>query len=212
VLRRLVESGQADFEEWSHLGIGLRYKAGAMGVPFLPSVSMLGSDLDRGLELAKVTCPYTGQVLNAIPSLNPDVAFVHVQRADALGNAQIDGYQLMDADLVLASKRVILTAEEIVSTDELRHDPARTVVPAFAVDAVVHQPMGAYPHECYGHYEADLDEFAAYVDAVRADGLDGARNFVARLVAHPDHSAYLASVDPARLAAIRRNAEEMMPQ
>ena len=173
---------------------------------------MLGSDIDRQLDLAKVTCPYTGQLLNAVPSLNPDVALVHVQRADKLGNAQIDGYQLMDADLVLAARRVIVTAEEIVSTDQFRRDPARTVIPGFAVDAVVHQPMGAYPHECYGHYEADLDEFTAYMQAVKAGGVDGARAFVAALIAHADHDAYLASIDPARLAAVRRTAEEMLPR
>jgi glutaconate CoA-transferase subunit A len=212
VVRHLVENGVAAFEEWSHLGIGLRYKAGAMGVPFLPTVSMLGSDIDAGLGLAKVTCPYTDQLLNAVPSLNPDVALVHVQRADKLGNAQIDGYQLMDADLVLAARRVIITAEEIVSTDEFRHDPARTVIPGFAVDAVVHQPMGAYPHECYGHYEADLDEFTAYMQAVKTGGIDGAREFVAALTAHPDHDAYLASIDPSRLEAARRTAEKMLPR
>jgi glutaconate CoA-transferase subunit A len=212
VLRHMVENGQAVFEEWSHLGIGLRYKAGAMGVPYLPTVSMLGSDIDAQLDLAKVTCPYTGQLLNAVPSLNPDVALVHVQRADKLGNAQIDGYQLMDADLVLAARRVILTAEEIVDTEEFRLDPARTAIPGFAVDAVVHQPMGAYPHECYGHYEADLDEFKAYMLAVKADGVDGARAFVSALVAHADHDDYLASIDPSRLAAARRTAEEMLPR
>src|SRR5690349_2731126 len=98
VVRHLVENGRQVFEEWSHLGIGLRYKAGAMGVPFLPTMSMLGSDLDRQLGLSKVMCPYTGQYLNAVPSLNPDVALIHVQRADSMGNAQIDGYQLMDSD------------------------------------------------------------------------------------------------------------------
>jgi glutaconate CoA-transferase subunit A len=212
VLRQLVETGRATFEEWSHLGIGLRYKAGAMGVPYLPTVSMLGSDIDRQLGLAKVTCPYTGQLLNAVPSLNPDVALVHVQRADTCGNAQIDGYELMDADLVLAARRVIVSAEEIVSTDELRRDPGRTVIPGFAVDAVVHQPMGAYPHECYGHYEADLAEFAAYMTAVKSGGIDGARAYVDALVAYPDHDAYLGSIDPARVAAARLTAREMMPR
>ncbi len=212
VVRQLVENGRATFEEWSHLGIGLRYKAGAMGIPYLPTVSMLGSDIDRQLGLEKVTCPYTGQLLNAVPSLNPDVALVHVQRADTLGNAQIDGYELMDADLVLAARRVIVTAEEIVTPDQFRSDPARTVIPGFAVDAVVHQPMGAYPHECYGYYEADLDQFTAYMKAVKAGGVDGAREFVAALVAPPDHDAYLASIDPARLAILRQTAQEMLPR
>ncbi|MEE6166918.1 MULTISPECIES: CoA transferase subunit A [unclassified Mycolicibacterium] len=212
VVRKLVEDGLPVFEEWSHLGIGLRYKAGAMGVPYVPTLSMLGSDIDAQLGLAKVTCPYTGQLLNAVPSLNPDVALLHVQRADPLGNAQIDGYQLMDADLALAASRVIVTAEEIVTTDQLRLDPGRTVIPGFAVDAVVHQPMGAYPHECYGHYEADLDEFTAYMQAVKSEGVEGARSYVAALTAHPDHDAYLASIDPTRLAAVRRTAQEMLPR
>lgn len=212
VVRRLAESGRPVFEEWSHLGIGLRYKAGAMGVPFLPTVSMLGSDIGARLDLAEVTCPYTGARLNAVPSLNPGVALVHVQRADRLGNAQIDGYQLMDADLVLAARRVVITAEEIVDTGAFRRDPARTVIPGFAVDAVVHQPMGAYPHECYGRYEADLDAFTAYMEAVKADGIDGARAYVEEITAHPDHDAYLASIDPGRLDAARRTAEELMPR
>lgn len=212
VLRQLVESGHPAFEEWSHLGIGLRYKAGAMGVPYLPTVSMLGSDIDAQLELAKVTCPYTGRQLNAVPSLNPDVALIHAQRADALGNAQIDGYQLMDPDLALAARRVVLTAEEIVPTDQFRRDPGRTTIPGFAVDAVVHQPMGAYPHECYGHYEADLEEFNAYMRAVKADGINGAKDYVSTRVGHADHDAYLASIEPARLATARRTAEEMMPR
>jgi glutaconate CoA-transferase, subunit A len=212
IVRRLVEEGRPVFEEWSHLGIGLRYKAGAMGVPYLPTVSMLGSDIDQTLDLAKVTCPYTGQLLNAVPSLNPDVALIHVQRADRLGNAQIDGYQLMDADLALAARRVIISAEEIVDTDQFRRDPARTVIAGFAVDAVVHQPMGAYPHECYGHYEADLDEFTAYMQAVKSGGTQGARAYVEGLTGHPDHDALCASIDPSRLSALRRTAEEMLPR
>lgn len=212
VVRRMVEEGRPVFEEWSHLGIGLRYKAGAMGVPYLPTISMLGSDIDHKLNLAKVTCPYTGQFLNAVPSLNPHVALIHVQRADRQGNAQIDGYQLMDADLALAARRVIISAEEIVDTDQFRTDPARTVIPGFAVDAVVHQPMGAYPHECYGHYEADLDEFTAYMKAVKSSGIDGARAYVASLTAHTDHDAFCATIDSNRCSALRRTAEEMMPR
>lgn len=212
VVRHLVENGRDVFEEWSHLGIGLRYKAGAMGVPFLPTLSMLGSDIDRRLDLAKVTCPYTGQLLNAVPSLNPDVALVHVQRADRFGNAQIDGYELMDADLVLASRRVILTTETVVTTGELRQDPGRTTIPGFAVDAVVHQPMGAYPHECYGHYEADLAAFTSYMEAVKADPLSGARAVAAELALHADHDEYLGSIGPGRLDALHRAARELMPQ
>jgi glutaconate CoA-transferase subunit A len=212
VLREYVEAGRIAYEEWSHLGLGLRLKAGAMGVPFLPSYTMLGSDLGHRLDLAPVDCPYTGQKLYAVPSLNPDVALIHVQRADVYGNAQIDGYELMDADVARAARRLVISTEEVVDTDSLRLDPARTTIPSFAVDAVVHQPMGAYPHECYGHYLADDDAFRDYVDGVRSSGSDGARGYVASLVAHPDHDALLASVPADRLQRLSDDAKGMMPR
>lgn len=212
VLREYVESGRVDYEEWSHLGLGLRFKAGAMGVPFLPSYTMMGSDLGRRLGLADVVCPYTDQTLYAVPSLNPDVALIHVQRADVFGNAQIDGYELMDADVARAARRLVISTEEIVPTDSLRLDPSRTTIPGFAVDAVVLQPMGAYPHECYGHYLADDEAFRAYMDRVRATGSEGAREYVEELVAHRDHDAFVASVPEDRLARLTADAEGMMPR
>lgn len=212
VLREYVESGRVLYEEWSHLGLGLRFKAGGMGVPFLPSYTMMGSDLGPGRELAEIACPYTGQALYAVPSLNPDVALIHVQRCDKFGNAQIDGYELMDADVARAARRVVVSAEEIVDTALLQRDPARTTIPGFAVDAVVHQPMGAYPHECYGHYLADEDAFRTYTGHVRASGSDGAREFVASLLGHADHDALVASVPQDRLEQLRSDAKGMMPR
>lgn len=212
VLREYVEQGRATYEEWSHLGLGLRYKAGAMGMPFLPTLSMLGSDLAARLGLKTTSCPYTGQIFHAIPSLNPDVALIHVQRADRFGNAQIDGYELMDADVSLAARRLIISTEQIVPTEEIRRDPVRTVIPGFAVDAVVEQPFGAYPHECYGRYDSDLAAFSDYVDAVKLDGSDGARAYVNRVLdRHPDFDSYLAGVGRQRLSQLRR-VERLMPQ
>lgn len=213
VLREYVESGRATFEEWSHLGLGLRYKAGAMGMPFLPTMSMLGSDLAVRLGVRTTECPYTGQTLYAVPSLNPDVALIHVQRADAYGNAQIDGYELMDADVARAAQRLVLSAEEIVPTDTFRKDPARTLIPGFAVDAVVERPFGCYPHECYGHYDTDLDAFSDYMGSVRADGAEGARAYVRSVLeAHDDFDSYLDSIGRSRLDELRSRAEGMMPR
>lgn len=211
VLREYVEQGRATYEEWSHLGVGLRYKAGAMGMPYLPTMSMLGSDLAARLDLKYTECPYTGQMLYAIPSLNPDVALIHVQRADSAGNAQIDGYELMDADVARAAQRVIISAEELVSTDELRQEPARTIIPAFAVDAVVVQPLGAYPHECYGYYDTDLTEFSDYMQSVREHGSDGARRYVNNVLSqHDDFDSYISSIDGDRIAALRQAARELV--
>src|SRR5262245_12570927 len=111
VMRHYTENKLARFEEWSHMSMGLRYRAGAMGLPFMPSRSMLGSDVAKGVagQLRTMTCPFTGEGLALLPALNPDVVLIHVQRCDCYGNAQIDGLQFMDIDMAMAANRVILT-------------------------------------------------------------------------------------------------------
>lgn len=213
VVRHYVEHGLARLEEWSHLALGLRYKAGAMGVPFLPTVTMLGSDLARQRNGTEISCPFTGQKLLAVPSLNPDVAFIHVHRADRYGNAQIDGYPLMDVDIVLAARRVVLSAEEIVTPEEIRRSPQNTVIPHFCVDAVVEAPYGAYPHECYGRYVADDAHFAAYMNAVRDKGIAAVPAYVeSHVTAHRDFAAFVASAGADRLAELQVQARKLMPQ
>ena len=159
IMREYVESGRVPIEEWSHLGLGLRFRAAAMGLPFLPTLTMLGSDL-MGVGGSKtIECPYTGETLHAVPALYPDVALLHVQRADRFGNCQIDGYPHMDADIAFAAATVLVTAEEIVPEEEIRRHPDRTVIPGFAVDALAHVPWGSYPHECYGLYDSEPGHF-----------------------------------------------------
>jgi glutaconate CoA-transferase subunit A len=212
VLRHYVEHGLAEFEEWSHLALGLRYKAAAMGVPFLPTVSMLGSDLARHTESRQIACPFSGQKLLAVPALNPDVAMIHVHRADRFGNCQIDGYPLMDVDMARAARRVVVSAEEIVEPETIRRNPERCVIPHFVVDAVVEAPYGAYPHECYGRYTADSDHFGEYMQAVSADGPDGARAYVESYVTgHPDFAEFLACFSRERLRRHENRAKELMP-
>src|SRR5919205_1657383 len=165
VMRHHVESGRARYEEWSHMAIGMRFRAGAMGVPFMPVRSMLGSDVLRlRPEAIEMECPFTSEKVLLVPALNPDVALIHVQRCDAYGNAQIDGLPFMDVDLAMAANRVILTTERIVSNDQIRRAPDQTRIPFMAVEAVVEAPMGCAPHECYGLYEpffSHLDAYAA---------------------------------------------------
>ena len=143
VMRHHVETGKARFDEWSHMAIGMRFRAGAMGLPFMPIRSMLGSDvLKQRPEAKEIECPFTGEKLLLVPALNPDVALIHVQRCDAYGNAQMDGLQFMDIDLAMAANKVILTTERIVSNDQIRRAPDATKIPFFAVDAVVELPFG----------------------------------------------------------------------
>ena len=213
VFRHYVESGQVCYDEWSHLALGLRYKAGAMGVPFLPSLTMLGSDLARTRDLQTVTCPYTGQQLAAMPALNPDVALIHAHRADMFGNVQVDGYRHMDTDMAKAARTVIVSAEEIVSADAIAARPDQTMLPHFAVDAVVAAPYGSYPHECYGLYGPDLEHFDAYAASVRADGPAAGLRYVEQNVdARADFAAFLAAAGPGRLAACEAEARELTPR
>src|SRR5207249_3200050 len=104
----------AVYEEWSHMTLGLRFRAGAMGIPFLPSRALLGSDLLTQLpDLKTMKCPYTGDELSLLPALNPDVALIHAQRCDPYGNVQLDGFPFMDLDIAMAAERVIVTTEKI---------------------------------------------------------------------------------------------------
>lgn len=212
IVREYVESGRVVFEEWSHLGLGLRFRAAAMGVPFLPSLTMLGSGLMEVGGSRTITCPYTGETLHAVPALFPDVALLHVHRADRLGNCQIDGYAHMDADIALASATVLVTAEEIVSEDQIRRQPDRTVIPGFVVDALVHVPYGSYPHECYGLYDADPAHFTEYVAGIQEHGARGVARYLDRYVYGPGtHDDYLALFGEAALAAARDRARALTP-
>lgn len=186
VMRHHVETGNIRYDEWSHMAVGMRFRAGAMGVPFLPIRSMLGSDVARLRPEAKeFTCPFTGDKLLLVPALNPDVALIHVQRCDAYGNAQIDGLPFMDIDLALAANKVVLTSERIVSNDQVRRTPDQTRIPFFAVDAVVEVPFGCAPHECYGVYEPTNAHMEAYVSQVNTDPVNGMKAYLDRYVYGP---------------------------
>ena len=186
VLRHHVESGQARYDEWSHMAMGMRFRAGAMGVPFLPIRSMLGSDvLKQRPESKETNCPFTGEKLLLVPALNPDVAIIHVQRCDPYGNAQMDGLQFMDIDLAMAANRVILTTERIVSNDQIRRAPDQTKIPFFAVDAVVEIPFGCAPHECYGVYEPMMKHMEYYVALVNKEPVKGMQEYLDRYVYGP---------------------------
>jgi len=115
-----------------------------------------------------------------VPALNPDVALIHVQRCDAYGNAQIDGLPFMDVDLAMAANRVILTAERVVSNEQIRRAPDQTKIPFLAVDAVVEVPFGSAPHECYGLYEPLFRHLDSYAAQVKQHPEQGIREYLER--------------------------------
>lgn len=210
--RHFIEKGLASYDEWSHLSLGLRLKAAAMGLPFLPTKSMLGSDLLPQSEAKEMDCPFTGERLALVPAYHPDVALIHVQRADRFGNAQIDGPPYMDDDIALAAHTVILTAEEIVAPEVIAAHPDRTSIAHFTVDAVVEVPYGSFPHECYGAYEANFEHFQEYVDLVDERGVRGVEDYIRQHVDEAGSFAGFLEVFGAdTLARQRERAQELLP-
>jgi glutaconate CoA-transferase, subunit A len=156
IIRGEVEAGRLEWEEYSHFGMISRLQAGASGLPFMPMNQTAAIDLERSNpNYRRVQDPYSGREVVVVPPLLPDVAIVHVQRCDAGGNAQIWGIIGEQKEAAFASKRVILTAEEIVDEDVIRSDPNRTLIPAFKVDAVCHVPYCAHPSYTQGYYDRD---------------------------------------------------------
>ncbi|GAB4471422.1 MAG: glutaconate CoA-transferase subunit A [Anaerolineae bacterium] len=205
-LRRAVESGQVTTVEWSNAAITWRFKATAMGVPFIPARSMLGSDTLKYSAAKVVRDPFTGMKVVLIPALILDVGLIHVHRADRHGNCQIDGISGFAIEMARACKRLIISAEEIVSTDEIRRYPERTVIPYYLVDAVVHAPFGSHPGEMVYLYGRDEDEIKRWVQANEtAEG--GAAYLKEWVYDLPDHRAYLDKVGEERLEHVRRLRE-----
>ncbi|MGB5293376.1 MAG: CoA-transferase [Thermoanaerobaculia bacterium] len=166
--RRAVEKGipnPIEIEEYTHFGMSARFAAGAARLPFMPMRSEGGSDLPKvNPNLRSVQCPYTGKDLSVVPALNPDIAFISVQRADALGNCQVWGVLGVQKEAAFASEQLVVVAEEIVDEELIRSDPNRTLIPGFLVDAVVHEPWGCHPSFAQGYYDRDNDFYVAWRD------------------------------------------------
>lgn len=211
VFREFVERDPAIYEEWSHLSFGMRVLAASMGMPFLPTASMLGSDLLDRTPAKEIRCPFTDQPLVAVPALVPDVALIHAQTVDAQGNAQIEGPPYMDVEYARAAETVIVTAEEVVPSEAIVRHADRTLIPGFVVDAVVEAPFGAYPHECHGRYEADFAHFDAYTELVSSRGVEGVRAYLREHLEEPgSFAAFLDRIGASKLLEQRRRARELV--
>ncbi|RME89174.1 MAG: CoA transferase subunit A [Anaerolineae bacterium] len=156
IVRGAIERGELEWEEYSHFGMISRLRAGAAGLPFMPMNPTAATDLERANpNIRRVTDPYSGREVITVPALNPDVAIVHVQRADPNGNAHLWGIIGEQREAAFAAKRVILTAEEIVDEATIRSDPNRTLIPGLVVDAVCHVPYACHPSYAQGYYDRD---------------------------------------------------------
>jgi len=211
VFREYVERDPAIYEEWSHLSFGMRFLAASMGLPFLPTASLLGSDLLDRLPAQEMRCPFTDDLLVAVPALVPDVALVHAQTVDMQGNAQVQGAPYMDLEYARAARTVIVSAEEVVPSEAIVRHADRTLIPGFLVDAVVEVPFGAYPHECHGRYEADFAHFDAYTALVDAGGTEGVHAYLREHVEEAGSFAgFLDAIGASVLLEQRRRARELV--
>jgi len=171
-IRRRVEHHDPvplELEEWTHFGMVCRYVAGAAKLPFFPIKSYHGSDLPKvNPWVVPMTSPFGDEQLYAVPPLNPDVAIVHVQRADPNGNGQVWGLLGSQKEAAFAADRVIVVCEEVVDEQIIRDDPNRTVIPGVIVDAVVEEPRGCHPSFAQGYYDRDNAFYLAW-DAIARD-------------------------------------------
>lgn len=202
-LRREVESGWVETcVDWSNAGITWRFKAAAMGVPFLPVRSMLGSDTLKYSAAKVVKCPFTGDPIALLPALILDVGLIHVHRADKFGNAQIDGISGFAAEMARASRRLIISTEEIVDTEFIRQKPDRTIIPYYLVDAVVEAPFGSYPGEMCYLYRRDEAQIKSWVEASKEE--NAAQAYLQKYIyGVNNHREYLELIGADRLQALR---------
>ena len=162
-LYRAIEAGKVKTIEWCNNTLALRHLAGAMGIPFIPTRAMLGTDTFKRSGAKVVNDPFTGKKICLIPAVNPDVALIHVHESDVYGNARVFGASVSPFETAAASKRVILCAEKIIGHENVRKNPAATTIPYFLVDAVVKAPFGSHPGTCPGLYFIDLEHVGEFL-------------------------------------------------
>ncbi len=201
--RRAVEKGGLKVEDHSNFTISLALKAGSMGVPFMPSRTALGSDLFKtNSGIQRFNCPVTGEKLTAVKAINPDVAIVHLQRADRYGNAHMWGNTGITKEAAMAADNIIITAEEIVPSRVIRSDPGRVLFPGFMVSAVVHAPFGGHPSPVPGFYNRDHDFFLEYRNHTKTEELAG-RWFDKWIDSVKDRNEYCTLIGEKRLDSLK---------
>lgn len=222
--KRYVEKGRIHFEDYSNFHMALRFLAGSMGIPFMPTRSSLGSDIVKKWameydfrishrrispkKLVTFTNPFDPngeEEVVLLPAINPDVTIIHAQKVDRKGNVRIEGLTFSDIEQAKAAKHLIVTCEEIVEHELLSVEPQLTHLPSFFLDAVIEVPKGAHPTQCYNYYDLDTSFIHELITASR-DDRDLAK-FVERVVINSrDHQAYLAKLGEKTLEDIRADA------
>jgi len=211
--RRAIEDeipNQVILEEYSNYTIGLRFLAGALNLPYIPTKSLLGSDLVKYNSNIKLQeDPYTGEKVALVPAANPDVAIVHVSRADKKGNSQIFGFSANAENIARAAKYTIITCEEIVSTEEIREHSNFTIIPEYCVDAVVELPYACHPWNYPFAYAYDMPFHTEQLKVFKTkEGFDQWMQDYCYGV--KDHEGYLEKVGYDRLEKLKTLERKFM--
>ncbi|MDH7563885.1 MAG: CoA-transferase [Candidatus Bathyarchaeota archaeon] len=206
-IQRRIREGAIEIEDYTNLAMALRFLGGALGVPFMPLKSMLGTDIlskkrfkPKKAEL--IECPFTGEKIVLVPSVRPDFSIVHVSRVDKEGNAQIDGIKGEDIEGARAGKKVIVLAEEIVDAEFIRAQPDQTVIPNIYVSHVVECPWGSYPMMVYNYYDYDMEHIRRYYEQCKTE--EGWQKYCEEYIASTDsHTEFLKKVGMERLMQLK---------
>ena len=173
LLRYLTSNGMIELDDYTNYGMSARFKAAACGIPFIPTRDHGGSDMELTNRGKMMECPFTHDNVYLVPACHPDLGIVHVQAADKHGNARIFGALCTCPEIAQAATHTIMTCEQVIPGDSIRHYPNLTEIPFPVVDAVVEQPFGATPGACYGYYWFDMPhflEFRSICDDFRKSG------------------------------------------
>ena len=206
-IQRRIREGAIQIEDYSNLAMALRFLGGALGVPFMPLKSMLGTDLlsktrFRPKKAEVMTCPFSGEKVVLVPSVRPDFSIVHVSRVDKEGNAQIDGIRGEDIEGARAGKKLIVMAEEVVGTEFIRAQPDQTVIPNIYVSHVVECPWGSYPMMVYNYYDYDMAHVRMYYDQCQTE--EGWQKYCEEYITSlKDHNELLQKIGIERLLKLK---------
>ena len=184
-----IENAEVEVIDWSNGTLALRHLAGAMGVPFLPTRSLMGTDTFKHSGAKVIEDPFTGKNICLVPAINPDVAIIHVNQCDEFGNSRVFGPSVSPVETAMASKHVIISTEEIIPTEDIRKNPGQTTIPYYLVDAVVHLPFGAHPGTVPGLYTYDTAHLEEFFAARDKEGMNAYLDKYIHTVA--DHNSYL---------------------
>jgi glutaconate CoA-transferase subunit A len=197
--RRRVAEGRLQIEDYSNLAMAMRFLGGSLNVPFMPIRSLMGTDManlarfkgDKKLKI--IDCPFTGEKICLVPSVQPDFSIVHVQRVDMTGNAQIDGIVGEDIEGSRCGKKLIVLAEELIDEEVIRTNPDQTNIPAMYVDHVVILPYTAHPMMCHNYYDYDLEHLQMFHKLTRTE--EGWQEYLdTYILGVENHAEYLEKI------------------